>query len=131
MSYISASDITDMIINDFPDATISAKITLSDAAFEDLAESRGVTNTDDIETDPLHWKCKQWIVSWVCKEICFDAMGKNNIELVDFEKYARKYEYHVKRLQEYETELTYEMLLGTVAERRDRATLMTGVLYRG
>ena len=95
-----------------------------------MAERKGVSSSN-IETSPVHYMVKRAAVAWTCMEICFDHYGKNNIETPEFEKYKLKYEDYKQRLADFESMITAEMLSGNVASRRDRATLQTGLIFRG
>ena len=127
--YIEQSDLTDSIINDFSPDILLAKLELSDYAVEDLAEIKGVLS-DNIETDPVHWKLKRYAIYWVYSEICFDFIGKNNVDIIEQEKYYKKYEMYKNSLNEIKLEITPEMITGNVGSIRDRATVSTGTLFR-
>jgi len=86
--------------------------------------------TTDIETDPVHFKVKQYAVAWVGREMCRDYMGTNNNDLpVEIEKYAVKYKIYKDRVKELAGEITEEVLTGDVGDASDRAT--THRLFRG
>lgn len=129
-TYIDSGDITDQVLLDTGLSTLlDAKLTASDDAVEDLAEQFGV-EAADIETDPVHFKIKEWAVAWVGMKMCFDIMGKANAEIPEIEKYKIKYNDYVAQLNSYRTEITYKILTGTVTEARDRG-IRSGILYRG
>ena len=120
MSYIETTDITDTIVVGFD---IDDYITESDAAVNDLAERKGVRDSDDIETDSLHFKIKRYAIVYVIMRVCRDKMGTNNTDLpVEIEKYAVKYEIYRKELASIDKQITYEMITGEVNEIRDRTT---------
>ncbi len=128
-TYISATDITDMLFTETAFSTLlTAKLTASDAAVVDLAEKWDVESTD-IETDPVHYIIKKWAAAWVCRELALDAMGKNNPDIADIEKYKIKYDIYKGLTAEYEAQINYEVLTGTVTEAQHRST-KTGTLYR-
>lgn len=131
MAYITTSDLTDNIINMFPSATISAKITLSTSAVNDLAERLGVRDSDDIETSPVHYQVKRYAEYWVYREICRDFIGTNNAELPEQEKYILKYKLYRQLVEEKEGEISKEMLTGDVEHIKDRANSITRTLFRG
>jgi len=128
--YISASDLTDKVINSFPSATRTAKITLSTTALNDLAATKGV-DSDSIETDPVHYLVKQWCIAWVGMEICFDHMGTNNNEFAEQEKYRIKYREYRERVNDLTSQITPQVLYGSTDSIRDRATVKMGILFRG
>lgn len=129
-TYILIADITDQILIDFGTAPLQAKLDLSDKAVEDLAERKGL-EVNEIETSPVHHQLKRWNKYWVGKELCFDAMFKNNVEIdASLEKYKLKFDEYKLRLQETETEITRKMISGDVVDQRDRVGLSTGTLYR-
>jgi len=129
-TYILIADITDQILLDFPGTILQDKLDLSDKAVEDLAERKGL-ETSEIELSPVHHQLKRWNKYWVGKELCWDVMFKNNVEIdASLEKYKLKYDEYRKRLEETESALTREMISGDVVDQRDRVGLMTGILYR-
>jgi hypothetical protein len=129
-TYISSTDITDMLFTESAFSTLlTAKLTASDAAVVDLAERNGVESTD-IEVSPVHYILKKWAAAWVCRELALDAMGKNNPDIADIEKYKIKYDIYAKLTAEYEAQVNIAVLTGEVEEARDRST-RTGTLYRG
>jgi len=127
--YIQTTDITDQVINDFGVTVVQAKLDLSDKAVEDLAERRDL-EVSEIELSPVHWQLIRWATYWVGREICLDHLGKNNVDVADIEKYKIKYDLYNELLAETEKLITAAMIAGVVDGRRDRATVMTGVLFR-
>jgi len=129
-TYIQTTDITDMILNETGLSTVlSAKVDASDDAVEDLAESKGV-EVDDIETDPVHYLVKRYAIAWVGMELCFDALGKNNVEIADVEKYHIKYRHYKEMVKEFAERITSSMLNGSTSRQMDRANTISGVLFR-
>jgi len=129
-TYIVIADITDQVLIDFGTVVLQAKLDLSDKAVEDLVEIRGL-EISEIETNPVHHQLKRWNKYWVGKELCFDAMFKNNVEVdAASEKYKLKFEEYKKRLEETEGMITREMIQGDVTYERDRVGLHSGLLYR-
>lgn len=126
MSYISRTDITDNIANDFD---LTPYIEESDNEINDLAERNGAA-VDDIETDPLHFKVKRYAVCFVLMRLCQDKMGTNNVDIPSLEKYAIKYDIYLKELKALREQINYEVITGTVVELRDRA-IVSGTLFRG
>lgn len=135
MSYIANSHITDIVINDFPASTISAKITECDTAFNSFAESKGVMSTSSIETNDDgyldHYECRRWCIFWVCREICADALGKNNVNVGANEKYENKYLFYRDRLKEVQGTITRPMIDGTVYEHNDRGRHQNATIFIG
>jgi hypothetical protein len=128
-TYISAGDITDsQLVETSLSSKLTAKLTLCDAAIEDLAERLGV-DADDIETSPLHNVVKRWCVAWTCAEMCFDLIGKNKNDNLEMDVYFQKYKEHDARRQELELKINYEVLTGTVIDEDDRPSCTTR-LYR-
>jgi len=128
MSYISASDITDTIINGFDD--ISDYITLSDEAVENVARKRGIMDSDDIETDPVDYNIKQYAIAWVLMRMCLDKSGQNDNITSSDEKYMYKYDMYRQQVARWEKSLTPEMFLGTVSVAANTAPT-SPMIYRG
>lgn len=132
MSYITTADITDSSLKETALSTLlSAKITACDAALEDMAMQKGVDDADDIETAPLGYLVKQWAIAWVCRELCFDLVGKNKADNIEADIYMGKYGEYKKRCSEYESQINYEILTGVADEQRDRPGARTGTLNFG
>ena len=129
-TYISTSDITDDIINDFGNTIVSAKVELSDDAVESMALSKGVSS-GDIETDPVNYLVREWAIAWVCFRICRDYLGKNNLESFDQDKYAVKGKIYFEEMADLDGRITKEVLRGTVNSARDMSGGMTATIYRG
>ena len=95
MAYISDSDITDKLANQFS-ASFSTYHSLTDNQLLDIAEQIGVRDSDDISVDGSgyisSWFIKQYLVAWFCMRLFLDKMGINNVTLSEDEKYAVKYD---------------------------------------
>lgn len=129
-TYIDSGDITDQMMLETGFATkLAAKITKSDDAVEDMVKTMGLTS-DSIETDPVPYLLKEWAIAWVGKEMCFDAMGKNNVDFPDLEKYSRKYEFYLSRVKDIQSSLNPAVITGSDFDTRDRATNNSGILFR-
>ena len=130
MSYIEYSDITDSVVRAFGETTVTPYITKSDYQVNDVAEQLGITDTDQIETDPVHFKIKEYAIAYVGREVCMDKMGMNNNNLpVEIEKYAVKYKLYREKVLALRKELSLPMFNGTVDQAKDRATYV-GTFYR-
>ena len=127
-TYIDDPDVNVNIIKQFE---LTDYIIRADKAVVDIAEELGVRDTTDIETDPVHWKVKEYAKAFLITDVCLDKMGTNNVETPDVEKYIVLYDVWHKRLKELKTEITYPMVTGDVDEIRDRASIATGWLFRG
>lgn len=129
-SYIDETDITDSAIQEAGLATeLTAKMNLVDDALEDMAMQKGVEDTD-IETDPVHYLVKRWCVAWVCMELCFDMIGKNKDE-TEADIYNVKYQHYQRRLQDAESQINAEVLMGTADTQRERPGPRTGTIMIG
>lgn len=130
MAYITAADITDSIAKEAGYLTaLTAKIALSDAEVEDMAERKGVYKSD-ICIDPVHRMVKNYAIDWVCREFFFDLIGKARAG-VEFDVYNEKYKLYAKRLSEDEGRITFEVLTGSVDSLQDRTGANTGTLFIG
>ena len=127
-NYIDADDITDKVISDTFDLT--DYLAESTEAVNDLAERRGVRDSDNIETDPVHFKVKRYAIEYVIMRVCQDNIGVNNVESIDFEKYSVKYTIAKQMVKQLDTEISIEMLTGSVDEIRDRANIHTAKIFR-
>jgi len=127
-TYIDDVDININIIKQFE---LTDYITRADKAVVDIAEELGVRDTTDIETNPVHWKIKEYAKAFLIVDVCLDKMGTNNVETADTEKYLVLYDVWHKRLKELKSEITYPMITGDVNEIRDRASIDSGWLFRG
>jgi hypothetical protein len=135
VSYITTSDITDgLLLTTALSALLTAKITECDAALNDLAIRKGVFPTDIpliLKTNPLPHTVKRWAVAWTCKELCFDLIGKNKNDNMDWDVYLVKYKEFQKRCSEFESEINYEILTGFDFEMRQRPGPRTGTMTFG
>lgn len=123
MSYITESDIK----ADFTTGIdLSDYISRADSEIIDLAERKGVRNTDDIST-PIHYKIKEYIVSWVLMQIALDSYGTNAVDTT-YEKYRDLYDIYKTRVNELYPQITYEMITGNVDSLVSRACVFN--LYR-
>jgi len=129
-TYINDSDITDLVLKDFG-AELSAKVTLSDAEVEDMAERKGLIDKDEIETNPVHYQVKKYAINWVARELCLDALGKNNVDVSQIEKYDRLYDVYRRRLRETDSAITKQILRGSVSNTRDRGGVNSDILFVG
>lgn len=127
MSYITVADITDGIAETFD---LTNYIEESDSAINDLAERLGVRDPDNIDTDPLHWKLRRYAVTYVLRRLCQDKIGTGNLEVPEFNKYLVGYNLYKAEFAKIESEISIEMIAGTVNEIRDRANLRTAAIVR-
>lgn len=127
MSEIVAADITDGVISQF---TLTSYLTEADNELYDLAESFGVYDTDDIETDPLHYKVKRYLVAFVCMRVAQDKSGVNNTETPDIEKYRIKYLDYKREVDKLRSQISQPMITGNVDQIKDRA-IGFGSIFRG
>jgi hypothetical protein len=127
-TYISAADITDQSLTETSlSDLLTAKLLKSDAAVIDMAKRKGVYSTD-ISTSPVHEILKQWTVAWVCRELCFDLIGKNPTSQVDANIYYQLYDLYKKRHSELDTQIDYEVLTGLDYTARTRPGPRTGTI---
>ena len=126
MSYIKVSDIKAKVAEGFQ---LQDYILEADDAIEDLAESLGVRDTDDIETDPLHFKLKRYGVVYILMRLCQDKMGANDVAIDLTEKYLVQYGVYKKELVALKSEISREMVTGVVNQIGDRA-VQSGYVYR-
>lgn len=128
MSYISASDITDKITTGFS-TSIGLLITRSDSEMNNLVREYGLESTD-IETSPLDYVIKQWLISWVMVTFLIEQFGVNNVDIPDTEKYLVKYKMYLDRMGQYRDQITPAMIMGDVENATDMAPF-SGELLRG
>jgi hypothetical protein len=126
MSYISSDDILDTIVSGLDLSPYLAEVKLE---IEDLAEQKGVRNTDDI-ADPIHYKLKRYGICYVVMRLCQDKLGLNDVSIPELEKYKIKYDMYRKECSELRDLVTYEMITGKISAIRDRA-ISTGLIFRG
>lgn len=125
-TYISSDDITDNIVVGFD---ISPYINEANLEMQDLAESKGIYNTDDL-LSPIAYKVRRYLICFICMRICQDKMGTNNIDLPELEKYKMKYDMYKKEKDNLYDYITYEMLTGDITELRER-TVNSAIIFRG
>lgn len=125
MSYISTGDIKSNLAQGF---ALQDYILEADAEIEDLAETLGVRDTSSIAS-PLHNKVKRYGVVFILMRLCQDKMGANNPEIDVMEKYLIQYNMYKKELAALRSEITYEMITGTVDQIADRA-VFSGWAFR-
>ena len=101
----------------------------SDGEIEDLAQRLGIMDTDDIKSDPLHYKVKRFAVVYVLTRLCQDKIGVNNPEVVEADKYVIMYGIYRKELEVLRSEVNYQMMTGNVLQSGDRAS-NTGYIFR-
>jgi len=105
-----------------------------DPEIQDLAQKVGLYSTDQITlvpaTSKLHYGIMRWAEKWMCKTICMDYMGQNNVEMANADKYLIKYEVYRREEAQYRKEVTKEMFLNTVIRNTDRA-LVNVTITRG
>lgn len=124
MSYITSADIkADLVRN----LDIEPYIEEADFEINDLAELKGVYETTDIKTDPLHYKIKRYAIVFVLMRICQDSLGTNSVD-TDREKYKDNLEMYQKELDQLKPLITYEMLTGNVQSMIGRTAVFN--LYR-
>lgn len=132
MAYISDSNVTDVLANQFS-ADFATYHTLTDNQLIDLGIQLGVDDTDDFDVDGSgyisSWFIKQYLVSWFCMRLFLDKMGLNNVSLVNEEKYLVKYKFYKKQVEQKESKITMQMLVGNVNAIADRASF-NNFLYR-
>ena len=124
--YIDSDDITDEVINQF---ALTAYITESTNALDDIAEKRGVA-ADDIDKTTPHWKLKRWAVCYVGMRVAEDRYGVNNNDVaLEFDKYFIKFKEYEKKCNDMEPQLTSAMFLDEVSVITDRVN--AGRAFRG
>jgi hypothetical protein len=96
-----------------------------DPEIKDLSQKVGLYSTDQITIVPatgqLHYGIMRWAERWLCKQVCLDWMGQNNIELANTDKYLIKYEVYRREEAQMRKEVTKEMFLNIVVRNTDRA----------
>ena len=126
--YITEPDIRVNVIKQF---ALTDHITRANLAVEDLAETLGIREVADIETNPVHWKVKEYAKAFLIIDVCADKMTTNNVDVAENEKYAYLHDIWLKKLSVLKQEITPAMMTGTVDEMRDRGLMGTGILFRG
>jgi hypothetical protein len=105
MSYITSADITDSIKAGFD---LTALIAKADLELVALARSQNVIQSQIAATPD--YIVKEWLISWVIKELCLEKIGKAND--VDRDKYQNKYELYLVREGHYRSRITEDMIRG-------------------
>lgn len=124
MSYLTAADIKSNLAQGFD---LSQYLSEADSEVNDIAEKLGVRNTSSIAT-PLHYKIKRYAVVFVLMRLAQDKIGTVSVD-VAVEKYRDLYEMYKAELRELVTQITYEMVTGTVNSIIARSAVHG--LYRG
>lgn len=103
-----------------------------DPEVQDLAQKIGLYSTDQITLVPatgkLHYGIMRWAEKWLCKTICCDYMGQNNVEMANTDKYLIKYEVYRREEAQYRKEVTKEMFLNIVVRNTDRAPISVQIV---
>jgi len=120
ITYITSSDITDDVVKALS-AAVTARVATIEDDVNDLAERKGITSSE-IYTTTIHHMIKRWCVAVVCRDICLDKMGVNNLEMASEDKYKVKYDTYRNLVSQYESQITPEILTGSVAGARTRST---------
>ena len=130
-TYITSADITDrMLLATGLSTLLTAKLTLSDTAVIDMAESKGVDSTS-INLSPVHYQVKRYAIAWVGREMCFDLMGLANTDGgMDLDKYKTKYDVYNHEVAEAEGRINFEILTGTSQSAQSRG-VGSGFIFRG
>ena len=128
MSYITVADITDRIAEGID---MTPYILESDEAVEDVAEELGVSDADDIETDPMHFMVRRYAITYALMRMCQDALGVANLDNPQSNKYLVGYNMYREQLNSQRKRISYEMITGQVNATRDRANIMTATIFRG
>lgn len=129
-AYIATTDITDKVLSSI---ATQAYVDEGNDAVEDLAEQKGVRDTDDIGdgAGTIHARLKRYAIAWTCMRVAQDHMGTNNTNVPEFEKYVIKYNVYRKEVAAIAKEMTYEMVINDVDQTSDRAGVSSGLIFRG
>lgn len=127
--YIAVADIPDKVITAFPLETPIDYLQEADDELNDVAEKMGV-DADDIETSPLHYKAKRYLICYVCMRVCQDKAGVNAVDSTN-DKYYAKYDMYQKEVARLRPELTAGVLTSEEPSELDRGGIGTGILVRG
>jgi len=125
MSYINISDIKANVAQGF---ALQDYILEADEEIDDLAETLGVRDIDDIQI-PLHYKIKRYGIVFILMRLCQDKLGANDTGIDATEKYAIQYGMYKKELAGLKDEINIEMITGAVNQIGDRA-VQCGNIYR-
>jgi len=105
-----------------------------DPEIQDLAQKVGLYSTEQITlvpaTSKLHYGIMRWAERWLCKQICLDWMGQNNVEMANTDKYLIKFEVYRREEAQQRKEVTKEMFLNIVVRNTDRS-LVSVTITRG
>jgi len=125
MSYIRATDIKSSLAKGFD---LTDYLSETDAEIEDLAQSLGVYNTEDIAI-PLHNKVLRFGIVFLLMRLCQDKMSTNDVSIDALEKYTLQYGMYKKELSGLRAEISKEMVLNEVGRMVDRS-VYSGLIYR-
>jgi len=125
MSYITTSDIKSNLAQGF---ALQDYILEADSEIVDLAEVLGVRDTTLIKI-PLHSKVKRYGVVFILMRLSQDKMGSNDPTIDLMEKYLVQYNMYKKELAALRSEITQEMITGSVGLIADRA-VFSGWAFR-
>ncbi len=127
-TYFELSDIKDAVI---AGQDVEVYMAEADEAIEDLAERHAVA-VADIETDPVHYKVRRYGIAYTLMRFCQDRISKASADQPpEQNKYTILYGMYKREMHDLESEISYEMLSGTVNNMRDRANLATVTVFRG
>lgn len=126
-SYLTADDVTANIAVGFD---LESYINEADGEINDVAERLGLRETDDIETNPLHYKIKRYGVAYILMRLCQDKAGSNNVDITENEKYLNLYAMYAREVERLRPQLSVEMFTGNVNSIAERA-IVSGTLFRG
>ncbi|MEA3346969.1 MAG: hypothetical protein U9Q21_02630 [Candidatus Auribacterota bacterium] len=119
MSRIVPADITDNLFNGLV-SDLQPYCDRADTQLVALAKRLGVDETDI--ASPIGIEVKDWLIAWVGREICFDIMGTNDLELPDDDKYRMKLQEYKDRETDARSYLTPEIIMDVVNDRFDTST---------
>jgi len=122
MAFLVEADITDKVAIPFianANTDINDYLTLGDEYIVSLAQALNVIDSDDIAT-PMVVELKQYGLSMLYVELFGDAMGVNNIEAFEEDKYSMKLKYYKEKAKDMKKVLTYEMITKSVKDKTDR-----------
>jgi len=127
--YVAFSKVTDNLVKAFGESALATWITEADDHLESVAEEVGVREPDDIEVSPLHHVLTRYWLAYLGWAVFRDKIGTNNVEIIN-EKYLVKFDIYAKMISQLRPQISYEMVTGEINEIRDRATAMSGILFR-
>ena len=129
--YIDAADITEKLVRAFIDRDDNLEVYMNrmDAAVVSLCLRKGLSSVDSLSVDDdghvTDETVADWCRSWVCREVCFDNVGANNLDIPKEDKYLVKYMLYKARLASLDAEITKAVLADEVDEAND----YTGTSY--